>query len=52
MTRITLKGAVWHKISRADWEFEGGESNHELLKLRNRGGRGSRYFRFHAKSAA
>lgn len=36
MTRITFNGYVYVKITKEDWEFEGGETNPDLLKLRNR----------------
>lgn len=47
MTRIKYNGQVYEKISRTEWEFEGGESNPSLLKLPDRGraGKCHRYFR-------
>lgn len=49
MTRIRYNGHVYEKISRTEWEFEGGESNPALLKLpdRARTGKCHRYFRLH-----
>lgn len=35
MTRITYRGSVYVKITKEDWEFGGGETNPELLKLKN-----------------
>lgn len=37
MTRIKYGGLVYEKITKEDWEFEGGETNPDLLKLRHRG---------------
>lgn len=49
MTRITYKGQVYIKISKSDWEFGGGPSNPDLLKLKNKhwaqGRRSHCYFR-------
>lgn len=45
MTRIKYKGLVWLKIKLTDWEFEGGHTNPDLLKLKRKDGRsGHNYF--------
>lgn len=36
MTRIEYRGLVYVKITKEDWEFGGGETNPDLLKLKNR----------------
>lgn len=50
MTRITYNGLVYVKINKSDWEFEGGDTNPDLLKLVNKrpGSRGHRYFKLRA----
>lgn len=47
MTRITYGGLIYLAITKEDWEFGGGETNPDLLKLCNqRGhGRGYRYYK-------
>lgn len=45
MTRITYKGYVWLKINKEDWEFEGGETNPDLLRLPCKKGRGNNHFK-------
>lgn len=36
MTRITYGGLVYVQITKEDWEFDGGQGNPDLLKLRNK----------------
>ena len=47
MTRIKYGGFIYLKITKEDWEFEGGETNPDLLKLRHpkRERKTYRYFR-------
>lgn len=47
MTRVTHNGRVYLKINKEEWEFSGGETNPDLLKLKNRrvGSRGFCYFK-------
>lgn len=47
-SRIKYGGQVYEKITKIEWEFEGGETNPGLLKLRHRGREKPcyRYFRF------
>lgn len=47
MTRIKYGGLVYLAITKEDWEFGGGETNPDLLKLRNKRGhgRGFRYYK-------
>jgi len=47
MTRIKYGDAVYLKITKEEWEFSGGETNPELLKLRHkkRDRRTYRYFK-------
>lgn len=47
MTRIKYGGLVYVAITKEDWEFGGGETNPDLLRLRNKRdhGRGYRYFK-------
>jgi len=47
MTRIKYGDAVYLKITKEEWEFSGGETNPELLKLRHkkRERRTYRYFK-------
>lgn len=47
MTRIKYGGLIYLAINKEDWEFAGGETNPDLLRLPNRraGSRGYRYFK-------
>ena len=47
MTRIKYGGLVYLTITKEDWEFAGGETNPDLLRLRNKRAhaRGYRYFK-------
>lgn len=35
MTHIKYKGHTWLKIPKVEWQFAGGETNPDLLKLPN-----------------
>lgn len=52
MTRIKYNGLTYEKITKTDWEFEGGETNPDLLKLRHNKRERTcyRYFRLRAGS--
>ncbi|TXJ25417.1 MAG: hypothetical protein E6Q24_14905 [Chitinophagaceae bacterium] len=47
MNRIKYAGLMYDRIKKEDWEFEGGETNPDLLKLQHpkRERKGYRYFR-------
>jgi hypothetical protein len=49
-SRIKYGGLVYDKITKEDWEFEGGETNPDLLKLRHKKRERTcyRYFRIRA----
>jgi hypothetical protein len=50
MTRIKYNGLIYEKITKQDWEFEGGETSPDLLKLRHKKRERAcyRYFRLRA----
>lgn len=47
MTRIKYGGLIYLAITKEDWAFGGGETNHDLLRLPNKRGhgRGYRYYK-------
>ena len=50
MTRIKYGGLIYIKITKEDWEFGGGETNPDLLKLKHpkRTRKAYRYFKLQA----